>query len=60
MGDVTGNARVSLPGGRLPARLIWHAKNNASSNNALVNEPSSARFLRRYRRGYDRDHRVHL
>jgi hypothetical protein len=60
MGDVTVNARVSLPRRRVPPALIRHAKNNISSNNALVNAPTSVQFLRRYRRGYDRDHRVVL
>jgi hypothetical protein len=60
MGDVTVNARVSLPRWRLRAAFIRHAENNVSSNNALVSEPTSAQFRRRYRRGYDRHHRVVL
>jgi hypothetical protein len=60
MGDVTVNARVSLPHRRLPAALIRHAKNNISSNNALVSVPPPGQFRTRYRRGYDRDQRVDL
>jgi hypothetical protein len=60
MGDVTVNARVSLPQRRQPPVLIWHAENNISSNNALVSAPTSAQFFRRYISGYDRDHRVDL
>src|SRR5947209_7924507 len=58
MGDLTGNARVSLPDRRLTPAPIWHEKNNIVSNNTQVSEPQQSQFFRRFRRRYDRDHRV--
>jgi hypothetical protein len=60
MGDVTVMTTVSLHGDRGRTTVIWHTENIDASNNLLVSAPRLAQFLRRYMRGYDRDHRDHL
>jgi hypothetical protein len=53
MGDVTAVSAIRPNRGPV---LIHHVRNHDASNKMLVSTPLSAQFLRRYIRGYDRDH----
>jgi hypothetical protein len=48
--------RASLSGRRNRGPIIWHARNNISSNKVLVSASLPVQFLRGYRWGYDREH----